>query len=252
MFYSNGVWSAVIDSGVGGLTILRQLQSKFPHCNYLYLADSANCPYGTKSQQQVYSRIDTILTFLRSCGASSAVIACNTASVHADKLRQQYDFPIYDVITPTCQHVATVTSTKRVALLATNATVESGAYQRQLSDYGIDTVVFKCSSFVPFVESNNVFSVECRSTVCNVLANLPQCNVDTVVLGCTHFPILRKQIAPYVYGATIVECQCNFELANLRCDGLLGQTVYFTTGNVNSANTAAQWFGNVNFKHIDI
>lgn len=242
----------VIDSGIGGLTILQKLQKKYPNCNYIYFADSAHCPYGTKSQQEVFTRVCCILDFLQTSGITSVVIACNTASVHTDKLRRRYNFPIYDVITPTCDYVAKVTSAKRIALLATNATIESGTYQRQLAAYAIDTVAYKCSSFVPFVEANAVNSVNCKSVIHSVLSDLPQSNVDTVVLGCTHFPVLRKKIASYVNGATVVECQCNYKPDNLSCGGSIGQTVYLTTGNVNSANTASQWFGNVNFNHIDV
>ena len=241
----------VIDSGVGGLTILQQLQRDNPTCNFAYLADSAYCPYGTKKPLEVLRRVQRLIRFLQDIGAQAVVIACNTASVHAETIRQQFNLPIYDVITPTCERVAGVTKSRRVALLATNRTVASRAYQRKLKEKGIAVVPFPCSEFVPFVEADAVDSAECSRAVDRALRSLPSCNVDTVILGCTHFPILHKKIAPYAYGATIVECCTDFQPIN--CDGKeRGKTVFLTTGSEKQANNAATWFGNVNFLHVNL
>lgn len=241
----------VIDSGVGGLTILRQLQNEYPFCNYIYLADSAYCPYGTKGPQEISRRVETIISFLQDNSVQAVVLACNTASVFADTLRNQFDIPIYDVIAPTCQLVSKVTQTKRVALLATSATVKSCAYQQRLNDSGIAVVSFPCSSFVPFVEANAVDTPECDVALHCALHELPHCNVDTVILGCTHFPILRKKIAPYVNGANIVECVADFS-SRVSASQQAGNTIFLTTGSEKSSNFAAKWFGNIQFLHIDL
>ena len=241
----------VIDSGVGGLTVLKQLQREFPFCNYLYLADSAYCPYGTKQPQEIQRRVEILINFLQDNGAQAAVIACNTASVFAKSLREKFTLPIYDVIVPTCQLVTSVTRTKRVALLATNATVNSRAYQRELQNQGITVTTFPCSSFVPFVEANLTDASECIEAVHNSLWQLPDSNVDVVILGCTHFPLLRKQIAPYVNGAKIVECCTDFQPRTYSSKQAL-ETVFFTTGAEKQANFASQWFGEVNFIHVDL
>ena len=242
----------VIDSGVGGLTILKQLQRDFPSCNFIYLADSAYCPYGTKLPSQILQRVQLLIQFMQSCSAQAVVIACNTASVYADTLRQQFTMPIYDVIAPTCERVTQVTKSKRVALLATNATVASRAYQRKLKESGVATVAFPCSTFVPFVEANRVDTDECSEAVNKALANLAKCNVDAVILGCTHFPLLRKKIAPFTCGAEIVECCTHFQ-PTCFCNGeTVGQTVFLTTGEEKQANNAAQWYGEVHFVHVDI
>ena len=242
----------VIDSGVGGLTILTQLQGDYPTCNFVYLADSAYCPYGTKQPQEILLRVQTLIQYLQNNGAQAVVIACNTASVHADTLRKQFDLPIYDVITPTCKRVVNITKTKRVALLATNATVASLAYQRRLNACGIAVVAFPCSEFVPFVEVNALDTLQCSEAVKKTLCNLPKCNVDTVILGCTHFPILRKKIAPHTGGATIVECCTDFKPYNYRDCEMSGKTVFLTTGVEKQANNAAKWYGQVEFSHIDL
>lgn len=239
----------VIDSGVGGLTVLKQLQSH-SLCSYVYLADGAYCPYGTKKPSDVFLRVTELIHFLQNNGAKAVVIACNTASVHADSLRQRFSLPIYDVITPTCKRVVNTTTSKKVALLATNATVESLVYQRKLNAHDISVVSFACSRLVTFVEANEIETPSCEAAVKSLLFGLPRCDVDTVILGCTHFPILREKIAPYANGAKIVECCTDFPPI---CSGVECQdTVYLTTGSESQANNAAKWFGNVSFTRVDI
>lgn len=241
----------VIDSGVGGLTVLKQLQATCPDCNFVYLADSAYCPYGTKSFGEIFSRVSTLVEFLQSHGAQAVVLACNTASVFADKLREKFSLPIYDVIQPTCKVVAATTVNKRVALLATNATVKSGVYGKILNDSGIAVVSFPCSSFVPFVENDLIDTAECDEAVHAALSQLTHCNVDTVILGCTHFPVLKNKIAPYVNGAKIVECCTDFS-PTFCADKKPQNTIFFTTGVAKNANFASKWFGEINFERIDL
>ena len=234
---------ALIDSGVGGLTVLQKLQQQWSCCNFVYVADEAYCPYGTKSFEQIFSRVSVLVEYLQNAGAAAVVLACNTASVFADSLRAKFSIPIYDVIVPTCKLIASVTNTKRVALLATNATVNSGAYSKVLNGMGIEVVPFACSSFVPFVEHNLVETPECQQAVSRALSELPRCNVDTVVLGCTHFPLLKNKIAPFANGAQIVECCTDFQ-PSFSCFNQAPQTLYFTT----CVDKNATWGGkNCNF-----
>ena len=242
----------VVDSGVGGLTILSQLQRDFPLCNFVYIADSAYCPYGIKQPSEILDRVNTLIHFLQDCGVQAVVLACNTASVYADIFRQQFSFPIYDVITPTCDRVIEITESKRVALLATNATVASLAYQRKLNDSDITVVSFPCSEFVPFVEADQIDTVECTSAVNKSLFSLPRCNVDAVILGCTHFPLLRKKIAPYTNGAKMVECCTHFQPTQYCNCKTHTNTLFLTTGVEKQVNAASKWFEQANFIHIDI
>ena len=240
----------VIDSGIGGLTILKQLQRDYPCCNYVYIADSAYCPYGTKQPQDILQRVNRLIAFLSKCNVQAVVIACNTASVYVNTFRKIYSLPIYDVISSTCERVVSITRNKRVALLSTNATMNSRAYQRQLNAKRIEVVSFACSKFVPFVEANKVDTAKCIIEVNKTLCSLPKYNVDTVILGCTHFPILREKIAPYANGATIVECCTDFlptDIGNQH-----GKTVYLTTGEAKQANNASKWFGQADFVHINL
>lgn len=241
----------VIDSGVGGLTVLKNLQEQHPSCNFVYLADNAYCPYGIKPFEEIFNRVSKLIEFLQSQGACAIVLACNTASIFADRLRCKFSLPIYDVIAPTCKLVVATTRKKRVALLATNATVKSGAYRNLLGADGVAVVSFPCSSFVPFVEKNLVETPECEVAVSRALRELPQCNVDAVVLGCTHFPVLKNKIAPYVNGAKIIECCSDFSPDFCHVEKSK-KTLFFTTGVEKNAIFASQWYGKTRFFHVDL
>ena len=251
MLSNSSHYFGVIDSGVGGLTVLRQLESKYPNCAYVYFADTAYCPYGTKEPSEILHRVETVVDYLLDIGAGAIVLACNTASVFADTLRSRYSVPIYDVIAPTCKLVSNVTRSKRVALLATNATIKSHAYQDTLNALGIAVVAFPCSSFVPFVEANAVDTPECEQAIREALHTLPHCNVDTVILGCTHFPVLRKKIAPYVSEASIVECVTDFRPFSFSVVQQRANTVYLTSGCQQTVNAAAKFYTNARFVHVD-
>lgn len=241
---------AVVDSGVGGLTILNNLQTEFPRCDFLYLADSSHCPYGTKTATEIKSRLRVIVEWLTLQRVSAVVLACNTASVFAEDLRREFDMPFYDVIVPTCKLVAATTVTKRVALLATDFTVASKIYSKRLAQFGIETVSFACSSLVPFVENNAVKTSECDFALQKALRDLPNVNADTVILGCTHFPILKNKIMQYTGKAQIVQCVTDYSpKKELR---RFGKTIFFTTGDVAATEKASKFFPEAHFAHLNI
>ena len=241
----------VIDSGVGGLTVLKDLQEQFPQCAFVYLADGAFCPYGVRPLEQIFDRVCVLVEYLAGLGASAIVLACNTASVFADRLREKYSVPIHDVILPTCKVVAETTVAKRGALLATNATVKSGVYKQYLNDKGIIVFSYPCSSFVPFVESNTVDSTECDDAIQVALQYLPRANVDVVILGCTHFPVIKNKIAPYANGAKIIQCSTDFHPIFTSSENH-PKNRFFTTGVEKNATFASQWYGKKRFEHLDL
>lgn len=239
----------VIDSGIGGLTILQQLLQSTSY-NYVYIADHAFCPYGSKPNDIIFSRANKFVNYLKKQGAQAVVLACNTISVFADKLRQVHNIPIYNVIIPTCQRIVANPDVKRVALLATKSTIANGAYQDYLSQYGVEVATFDCSAFVPFVEQHSTTTLACAQTVKKVLNALPKTRSDAVILGCTHFPLLRRQIAYYCDDSKIVECGADLP-DDINAAIAKNRTVkYLTTGDVDFANSAASCFSNVSFKHI--
>lgn len=239
----------VIDSGVGGLTVLQKLVNAYPY-KYVYVADHAFCPYGIKSNNVLFERVSKFVNYFKLLSAQSVVLACNTISVYASRLSDIYNLPVYDVIRPTCQVVLSNPNVKSVALLATRSTLNNKAYHNILSRHNVSVVGFDCSTFVPFVESGNITSPECISAVDKALHTLPQTQVDAVILGCTHFPLMRSLIAKYCNESAIVESCCalgdTFDFATQ-------PTVeYLTTGKVNLANTASKWCGDIAFSHLDL
>ena len=160
--------------------------------------------------------------------------------------------PIYDVIKPTCKKILSRNpQVKRVALLATRSTVNNGVYRATLSQYGIEVADFDCSNFVPYVEQCSTTTLSCLNTVEKALRNLPRAQADAVILGCTHFPLLRRQIAYYCDDSKIVECCCPlpdelFVSPSNQC------IKYLTTGDVTFAKTAAKWYGDITFTHVTL
>ncbi len=229
----------VMDSGVGGLTVLSELRKVSPRSNYLYFADHAYCPYGTKSLSQIKSRVLRVARFLKQRGAVSLVVACNTASIFADDIRNCVDMPVYDVITPTCRAVAT-RAKKRVALAATDATVKSGVYQRILRGYGIETVAYPCSEFVPLAEHGASHAL-CLDTVKRCLSNFPN-DIEALILGCTHFPLLLNEICEVVGNCEIVSCsQPVAEVFEKNAPTGFGEIVCLTSGHQEDAKQAERF-----------
>ncbi|MDE7454657.1 MAG: glutamate racemase [Clostridia bacterium] len=241
----------VIDSGVGGLTILQQLKNTY-NCNFCYLADHAFCPYGNKSNDVLHSRAITLTQYLMSHGAQAVVFACNTLSAFAKDVQTVCNLPVYEVITPTCNAVLSCPNVNRVALLATRSTIQNGAYQTILAEKGITVLPFDCSAFVPYIENCDLSSANCKKAVYNALNNLPNANADAIILGCTHFPLLRDQISRFCPNSQIITCSCVLPLSVSQCGLQSNVTTYLTTGDERSANLAAQCFGNVSFTHVQV
>ena len=225
-------FAAVVDSGVGGLTVLRQLRRQYPHCNFVYFADSAHCPYGTQSDAEIFSRVSTVVDWLVQNGANSVVLACNTASVFADRLRSMFPLPIYDVVTPTCRLAARLAQGD-VAVLATDATVRSGIYVRHLAALGVVARQYACSALVRLA-----------------LAELQHSPPDAVILGCTHFPLLLNVMRPYIGHAQAVQCVTDFVPVQ-HDTAAKGKCLYLTSGDPVSVTASAQ-FARAKFVHVDV
>ena len=189
------------DSGVGGLTVARRVRELLPAANLLYFADTAHVPYGDKTPAQVRHYALSISRFLIAQGAQMLVFACNTTSALAlDSARGCFDVPIFGVIRPGARVAATMSSGV-VGVLATAATVQSGVYTRVLREYRADLQVEEvgCPAFVPLVEAHQTESVEALKACERYLEPLRRTGADTVVLGCTHYPLLLpalQRVAP--------------------------------------------------------
>ncbi|MFI0434404.1 MAG: glutamate racemase [Parachlamydiaceae bacterium] len=187
----------IFDSGVGGLTVMRQLMNALPHERLIYFGDTARLPYGNKSPQTIinYSIENTIL--LLKHNIKLLVVACNTASAFAlPKLRQLFKLPIIGVIDAGAKKAVALTSGRRIAVLGTKGTIESGAYQAAIQKLAPNAFVLPiaCPLFVPLVEEHWLDHPATRLIIKEYLRPIREENIDTVLLGCTHYPLLASLI----------------------------------------------------------
>ena len=202
----------VFDSGLGGLTCVKELRRLMPHENIVYFGDTGRVPYGSRSAETIikYARQDA--AFLNTFHPKAIVIACGTVSATAlEVLRQEYpDIPILGVVDPTAQAAAAVSRNGKIGLLGTEATIKSGAYERAVTALRPGAQVFPkaCPLFVPLVENRrcSVYDPVTRLVVQEYLDPLKREGVDTLVLGCTHYPLLRDAIADFMGdGVTLID-----------------------------------------------
>jgi glutamate racemase len=191
----------IFDSGVGGLTVLQQISGLLPRELLVYLGDTARCPYGTKSPEVVTQYACESTDFLRERNLKMLVIACNTvSSVALGVLRERYQMPVIGVIEPGAQEAVRRSKSRRVGVIGTEATIASGAYTRALRGLDPDIEVYTraCPLFVPLVEEGWVDNEVARATVALYLGSLRHSGIDTLVLGCTHYPLLKRSIGEFL------------------------------------------------------
>lgn len=199
----------IFDSGYGGLTILKEIHKQLPEYDYLYLGDNARAPYGTRSFETVYQYTLECVNHLFEKGCHLVILACNTASAKALRNIQQKDLPNIDpnrrvlgVIRPTTELAGTLTKTKHIGVLGTTGTVASNSYPIEINKFHPEVKVFQeaCPMWVPLIE-NNEFNNEGSNYFIekNVKDLLKQSNkIDTIILGCTHYPLLENKLRQYI------------------------------------------------------
>ena len=187
----------VFDSGFGGLTVLRELRAVLPEAGYLYFGDTAHLPYGAKSVRTVVKYAVASARFLEEHGIEMLVVACNTATALAlDEIRAAVSVPVVGVVEPGSQRAAQISRTRRVAVLATDATVASHAYQKALRQLGIEAMEKACPLFVPLVEEGWV-EHPVTEQVAHIYvdeifrSDTGAKDADVLLLGCTHYPLIR-------------------------------------------------------------
>ena len=181
----------VFDSGVGGLTVLRELYRHLPNESILYFGDTARLPYGTRSQAEILQFVREILIWMVDQGVKMAIMACNTSSALAlEAVRSEFDLPILGVILPGAR--AAVGLGKRIGVIATPATAASNAYRRAILEVDATVSVWQvgCPEFVPLIEQDRIYDPYTLEVAREYLAPLLQYRIDTLVYGCTHYPHL--------------------------------------------------------------
>jgi glutamate racemase len=185
----------VFDSGLGGLTVLKSLMTEWPNESFVYLGDTARLPYGTKSGETIRKYSEQNLRFLANQNVKALVVACNSASAHwsADQFE---GLPVLTMIEPTSERALEISSGKRIGVLATRATVLAGAYEKMLTHLDPEVQVFSQPAplLVPLAEEGLSEDPLTNLMVFRYVQPLKAQGVDTVILGCTHYPILRSAI----------------------------------------------------------
>lgn len=198
----------VFDSGVGGLTVAREIMRNLPKEDIVYFGDTARVPYGSKSKDNIIRYSRQIIKFLQTKGVKAIVIACNTASALAlDTVKEEFDIPIIGVVEPGAKAALQVTENKKVGVIGTEATVKSSMYEKIIRgiDSEVSVIAKACPLFVPLVEEGFKKHQVTDEIIDYYLADFRESDIDALILGCTHYPLLRSKIREYVgEGITLV------------------------------------------------
>jgi glutamate racemase len=263
----------VFDSGFGGLTILKSLTENLPQYDYIYLGDNARTPYGTRSFDTVYQYTLECVKKLFSMGCNLVIIACNTASAKALRTIQQNDLPLIDptrrvlgVIRPSAEEIGKLTQSRVVGILGTNGTVQSESYVLEIKKLFPDITVHQeaCPMWVPLVENNEYLNDGADYFVKKHIDSLlSHRGIDSIILGCTHYPLLLKKILKYVPSEIKVISQGEIIAASLkdylfrhpemeiRCSKN-GHRYYYTTESAGHFDKQASIFSGEEIKSMHI
>ncbi len=251
----NSSWRiGLFDSGVGGLTVLREMYRQMPSESLLYFADSARLPYGTRSRLEILQFVREILDWMCAQDVKMIIMACNTSSALAlEVVRKEYDIPILGVILSGAK--AAVKQGKRIGVISTSATAKSHAYRQAIQEINPQTEVWEipCPKFVHLIEQNQLYTDYTRSVAQEYLRPLIARNIDTLIYGCTHYRHLEKTIrsllptsievidpAEYI----VVAAKKELSLLGLRNEQFPLPTRFCVSGSVEQfANLSQQWLG---------
>jgi glutamate racemase len=246
----------VFDSGVGGLTVLKEIHEQLPHESVLYFGDTARVPYGNREPDEIVQFVREILTMMAKRQVKMVLMACSTGSALAlDLVRAEFDFPIVGVVKPGAR--AAVEAGRRVGVIATQATVNSKAYGNEMRrcDPTVQVWEVACPHFVPLIEQNRIHEPETLQIVKESLQPLLDVNIDTLVFGCTHYPhlqtVLEKFMPPEINYVNPAESAVREAWQVLKQEQLqntgdrLGETNFYVSGCAESfAQLSVNWLKN--------
>ncbi len=256
----------VFDSGFGGLTILKKFWEQMPAYDYIYLGDNARAPYGSRSYETVYNYTLQAVKKLFSKGCPLVVLACNTASAKALRTIQQKDLPylnpqnrVLGIIRPTAEEIAKYTKTKKIGILGTTGTINSNSYPLEIKKLHPEIEVFQqaCPMWAAIVENGDAdfdgTDAFIKRDIEKLLAQNHQ--IDTIVMGCTHYPLLEKKIKKYLpkeitlvnQNSIVAQSLNDYLIRHNEIDSILtknGTTIFYTSENPETFNKTAQIFLN--------
>ena len=245
----------VFDSGVGGLTVLKALRRRLPSQDFIYFSDTARVPYGRKPKEMVQGFASEIASFLEQLDVSAIVVACNTASAFAlPELANEVSVPVWGVIDPGVEAARRATRTGNVGVIGTKGTIASGVYQRKLEAAGLVVWGRACPMFVHLVEEGMADSDETRVLTRHYLRDMPA--IDTLILGCTHYPVLAPVIQEAVGNAVqlVSSADVTAETVAASVGGAVGsgRVTHYVTGGVPAYQHTAEVIGGVEGRVIPL
>ncbi len=244
---------AFFDSGVGGLTVMNKVKKILPYENYLYYGDTLHMPYGEKTKDELLKYSENIFRFFEQKGAKAVVMACNTtSSVIYDEVKDRYGFKLFPVV----QSVAEILSKlpiKRLGIFATRATIESGAYQKEIKKYNQKMKVFgqHCPAWVHIVEDNAANKPENIEIIKSDLAKMLENKPEKIVLGCTHYPFLLDVLSEFAPRDMFIDPALDFAKrikTDLSEAGLLNDSIaeqleeFYVSSNPSNFKNASKMF----------
>jgi len=255
----------VFDSGLGGLTVMQQLMKALPDEHFIYFGDTARLPYGEKGRETIirYSIENTV--FLLEKNIKALVVACNTATAHAlERLQQIFSVPVIGVIDPGAESAVNISKNGRIAVLGTKGTIQSQSYQKAIAQKNPSVTLFPiaCPLFVPLVEESYANHPAARLIVQEYLRPLKDQQIDTLLLGCTHYPLLHSIIQEEIgKDVAIIDSavSCAKKLATIltenglkRSDNLTPKHQYFVSDEPLKFQTLGQNFLNMAIDHVEL
>lgn len=252
----------LFDSGLGGLTVMRELVSHLPHEKMIYFGDTARVPYGNKSPETILRYAIENTVFLLQKGIKLLIIPCNTATAFSlSKLRTFFSLPIMGVVDPGVRSAVAATKNKKIAILGTRGTIKSEVYQQSILKCIPDAVLYPiaCPLFVPLVEEGWTDHEVTRKVAEHYLEPLKKEKVDTVLLGCTHYPLLKEAIRNVLGDsvclvdsalATAKEAKETLSQMNLLSDDLEGCHEYFVSDDPHAFKESAKRFFEMRIENV--
>lgn len=257
----NNDYIGIFDSGIGGLTVVKALIDTLPKENIVYLGDTFNMPYGSKTVEQINEFAKNNLIFLKQHNCKAFIVACGTMDSNARKtIDSLTDKKAIGVIEPSCQKAIMTTKNKKIGIIATTATIKTNAYANKIKQLDPNVEVYQndCPKLARAIEDGLFNDVETKQMLIEYLRPLIEAKVDTLILGCTHYPLVENLVLEIMKDVKIVNCSLQASLAmknyletnNLLADTLINRK-YFITGNIDDFKKTAKVFMNDIDKQIE-
>ena len=238
----------VFDSGIGGLTVLKRLVSKYPNNEYIYIGDTKNVPYGNKTKEELYNLSAKIIDYFISIEVDKIIIACGTISSNVSNLlKQKYSVDIMDIISPTIEYVNN-NIYNNIGVLATNMTIKSKIFSTKLNHKKV--IEIECPKLVPVIERND--EIKINNYLQEYLSVFKNNKIDILVLGCTHYPIVKDNIKKII-GNNIEILNMANPILELLSDGISSKIdIYFTKIDSNVINNTKSILNNFKYNINEI